>query len=572
MDINFKYLDSIGLKLFLLIILVVMPCLVILISSNIEQRDRLVEMSKSDILLLTDTIAEAQKEITHSTKEILSILSQLPSIQDMKPDESSAIFRSILERNPAYANIALADLSGDVLASGKAFTKINLADREHFKKAIRSKKFSVGEYIITRIGTSKSALPFALPVFDKKGRLKAVLTAVIKLDIFSHFYDMTELPEKSFIAITDSQGIRLFYYPSQIKTNPIGKPIRPKAWSIANKGGIDGLFVNEGSDGLRRIFAYQKVRLDNKSNPYLYIWAGIPEDYIIAPANKNLVRNLILMFSATAISLLIAWFIGQKTFIKPIKNLVSLAKKFSQGDFEARSETLANTGEIETLTMAFHGMADSLKENMLTLKENGQRFRLVMDSLEAIVFVSDMNTYRVLFANKYAKDQFGDMTGKICWKNFQKKMSEPCSFCNKKGLLKADGRPGEIYTKEFRNTLINKWLYVEDRAIEWIDGQMVHLQVATDITNRKNIEKEREQLIVQLGDALSKIKTLSGFLPICANCKKIRDDKGYWNQIENYIQDHSEAEFTHGMCPECSDELYGGNDWYIKMKKNKGKK
>jgi len=69
-------------------------------------------------------------------------------------------------------------------------------------------------------------------------------------------------------------------------------------------------------------------------------------------------------------------------------------------------------------------------------------------------------------------------------------------------------------------------------------------------------EMEREKVILQLQDALTKVKTLSGLLPICSSCKKIRDDKGYWNQIEAYIRDHSEAEFSHGICPECMKELY----------------
>jgi predicted ester cyclase len=69
---------------------------------------------------------------------------------------------------------------------------------------------------------------------------------------------------------------------------------------------------------------------------------------------------------------------------------------------------------------------------------------------------------------------------------------------------------------------------------------------------------------------LSEIKTLRGLIPICAKCKKIRDDQGYWNQIESYIQQHSEAQFSHGMCEECSDKLYGNEEWYIEMKKKKG--
>jgi len=79
-------------------------------------------------------------------------------------------------------------------------------------------------------------------------------------------------------------------------------------------------------------------------------------------------------------------------------------------------------------------------------------------------------------------------------------------------------------------------------------------------------------LNVVVNNIRKEVRTLRKFLPICANCKKIRDDKGYWNQIEVYIQKHSEASFSHGMCPECSDGLYGDEDWYIEMKKNKGKK
>ncbi len=77
-----------------------------------------------------------------------------------------------------------------------------------------------------------------------------------------------------------------------------------------------------------------------------------------------------------------------------------------------------------------------------------------------------------------------------------------------------------------------------------------------EIEQRAAAEKEREELIKDLRDAIAKVKTLSGLLPICASCKKIRDDSGYWNRIEDYICKHSEAEFTHGLCPECASRLY----------------
>lgn len=89
------------------------------------------------------------------------------------------------------------------------------------------------------------------------------------------------------------------------------------------------------------------------------------------------------------------------------------------------------------------------------------------------------------------------------------------------------------------------------------DGTIVGcIGIALNITPRKRMEREREQLIVNLQEAIANIKTLSGLLPICASCKKIRDDRGYWNQIEIYIRERSNATFTHGLCPECTRHHY----------------
>jgi YesN/AraC family two-component response regulator len=78
-------------------------------------------------------------------------------------------------------------------------------------------------------------------------------------------------------------------------------------------------------------------------------------------------------------------------------------------------------------------------------------------------------------------------------------------------------------------------------------------------------QQEREKLIAELQEALATIKTLHGILPICSSCKKIRDDKGSWTQIEAYISEHTDAEFSHGICTECAQKLYPD---YFKKKKN----
>ncbi len=101
---------------------------------------------------------------------------------------------------------------------------------------------------------------------------------------------------------------------------------------------------------------------------------------------------------------------------------------------------------------------------------------------------------------------------------------------------------------------IEKW---ESRVLS-----LANIALQKEIYERKRTEKEREKLISELQMAMDEVKKLSGFLPICSSCKKIRDDEGYWNQIESYIRDHSEAEFSHGVCPECVKKLYPNLEIY----------
>ena len=96
------------------------------------------------------------------------------------------------------------------------------------------------------------------------------------------------------------------------------------------------------------------------------------------------------------------------------------------------------------------------------------------------------------------------------------------------------------------------WKVLSNRALAlfaiWV--------AAVLLTQRKAVEEKKEKVIREREEALAQIKILRGFLPICASCKKIRDDKGYWNQIESYIRKHSEAQFSHSICPECAAKLY----------------
>jgi len=141
-------------------------------------------------------------------------------------------------------------------------------------------------------------------------------------------------------------------------------------------------------------------------------------------------------------------------------------------------------------------------------------------------------------------------------------------------LLKSGRMRPEVYEElwrtitagcEWRGEFLDKGkdgqLFWESASISPIRdpaGRITHfVAVKEDITERKKAESEREMLIKSLEEALANVKSLSGLLPICAGCKQIRDDQGYWTQVESYIQKHSEARFSHGLCPACIKKYYG---------------
>jgi len=114
-------------------------------------------------------------------------------------------------------------------------------------------------------------------------------------------------------------------------------------------------------------------------------------------------------------------------------------------------------------------------------------------------------------------------------------------------------RLGVFLIVVFLLSSVRSWGYELARRVEERTALL-----AKEIEERKRTEAEREVVIAELRDALSNVKHLRGLLPICASCKRIRDDQGYWNDVEEYIRKHTEADFTHGICPDCMNKLYPG--------------
>jgi PAS domain S-box-containing protein len=187
------------------------------------------------------------------------------------------------------------------------------------------------------------------------------------------------------------------------------------------------------------------------------------------------------------------------------------------------------------------------------IRERNEFLSHVINSIPHPFYVIDSADYSIVMANAATGD-LQDTPGITCHALTHRRDS-PCDrggeVCPLQEVIKT-GAP--VVVEHLHYDCEGRPRHFEVHGCPVFDerGKVIQMiEYSMDVTHRKALEKERVDLIVTLQVALGKVKTLSGLLPICASCKKIRDDKGYWNQIENYLKSHAEVEFTHGLCPEC---------------------
>jgi PAS domain S-box-containing protein len=210
------------------------------------------------------------------------------------------------------------------------------------------------------------------------------------------------------------------------------------------------------------------------------------------------------------------------------------------------------------LTQPYTTIFRDLKRNEALQNKLEEEQQIILDSVPAWIFHKDQEN-RFLKVNKVfaeimemSKEQ---LEGKSLFDIYPREQAETLWRDDKNVMASGESQKNIIGFVD--TTKGRRWVQTDKIPYRDTHGNIIGvIGFSIDITERKRMEEEREKLISELQKALSKVKKLSGLLPICASCKKIRNDDGYWEQIEGYIKDHSEAEFSHGICPECIKKLY----------------
>ena len=207
------------------------------------------------------------------------------------------------------------------------------------------------------------------------------------------------------------------------------------------------------------------------------------------------------------------------------------------------------------------------------LAQMAREWETTFNTTSDVIFLLDKES-RIVRANKIAEQMFGyepgQMLGRYCWETVHN-TEFPISSCpNVKSKQSLVRETIELQIGE------NWYRVAVDPILDSSRNYAGSVHVITDITEQKTAteklklsEEKLRQEKENLEKALAEIKQLSGLIPICSSCKKIRDDEGYWEKLEGYIERHSEAVFSHSICDDCTEALYGNDQWYQKMKQKK---
>ena len=192
------------------------------------------------------------------------------------------------------------------------------------------------------------------------------------------------------------------------------------------------------------------------------------------------------------------------------------------------------------------------------LRESEERFRGIFEDGPLGMLIADPN-FKILKVNRAVCEMLGyaeaDLTGRSIGEITHAEDMEKSTGLSKQLLH------GEVPLFRLEKRYVKKngealWVNLTVTAIRGQEGKVLYaLGMVENISRRRLAEQERERLVRNLQQALDNAKTLHGLLPMCAWCKKIRNDKGYWQKVEAYVQEHSDASFTHGICPECLNKV-----------------
>ncbi|OPY14007.1 MAG: Blue-light-activated protein [Syntrophus sp. PtaB.Bin138] len=492
---------SIRTQLLTLVLAAVLPAMMIILHNGMQLRDDKIAEAQEKSLYLARSLATQQEHIAKSTKQILQALAQIPQIRNLEAKACDALFHDLVAQNPTYVFIGIADIRGRVFASSHSVRPSSIADRKHFQEAVRSRDYSVGEYVITRTANTPS-LNFGYPVMDHDGNVIAVLVAALNLDVYRLFLADHNYVADYVVGITDHRGIRLFRFPdTDSKVTGIGVKVSETSYAHLSGTAEEGVYEGKGSDGNYRIYAFRKLRLHPRAPVYGHIFVGVSKDAVLAAANQELIQSLMLLGLALVLALAAAWSLGNVSFINKLKKLADSAQRLAQGEPHVKTGVPYGRDELGNLAESFDNMSTSLqrkederKQAAAAFVEEATKRNILFEQSPDGILIIDPSTTKFLEFNTAAHRQLGYSREEFARMSISdvEAMESPSEIENRIRSVIQRGRVDFDTRQRTRQGEIRD-IHVTAQIID-IMGRSVYHCIWRDITDRRRAEAEHRAL------------------------------------------------------------------------------
>ena len=391
---------------------------------------------------LQGTLARTDAVLGELAHEATPALMQKSALAGRRQEMSARMARQ-LANFPDLSGTYYFAADGDMLYSSDPQARSsNVADRPFFRhlREHSGSALQFSDALVART-TGRLSVVIARGVRDASGRFLGVTTALLDLETYVQLLAAMNIGAHSTIVLRRSDTFNLVTRYPPLPEQGLAPLVadNPMRLRIAASERSGTLTYRAQQDGVTRTGSFRVL----EHYPF-YLYVGMtPHEYLAGwrqqALGAGLVATVLLLFFGFAA-------------VRLVRNVKLVASAQRQ------------------------------------ILDSEERLATILDSLDASVYVAEINTHEVLFINRHLRDTVGDVVGQLCWKTLQSGMTGPCDFCTTPYLLATDGTPNDTYIWENFNPALGRWFQRHDRAIPWSDGHLVRMQIALDITERKQAE------------------------------------------------------------------------------------
>lgn len=363
--LNRLYALPLRVHLLMMAFLLSLPSIALIAHSGMTQHAEALKKGSAEARRLTNLIAKEQYNQTGNVELLLTALEQIPEIERHDATAAHEVLASILKKNLQFANIIIADRSGQVWASALPMSKpFSIAERYSFQQVVKTRHFSSGEFTIGTI-SGKPTIGFGYPIINDRGNFTGVIAANLNFGFLNDLLHLSGLPAGSAVSIVDRNGIIVHRSPEPERY--VGTRLRQDLFRRLQDGSEKGTYIDRDITETKRIISYRQMKLADEEAPYLYIRTTFPLEKVMEKAREALLVNIAILSSMLLLAVVSVLLLGNLFFVKRINKLQEAAQRLADGELETGVAHVVAGGELGRLAEVFDEMAGKLAARRDTL-------------------------------------------------------------------------------------------------------------------------------------------------------------------------------------------------------------